>query len=238
MSRMIVAGATSEALRPFLLRVAARGTSFALLGRDPLALSHLATALHRAGAPGVSLFVVGPDPRAADITAAVRDAATGGPFDAAIDATGAIAPESAVATDPALRARLWRANHELPLAFVDAVRPYLVPGGAIAVAGSVAAIRPRASIRTYGEAKAALARDLAARATEDGIRLIELRFGPMRTRMHPGGKGRAPIDPARLAPAIDAALLAGRGVVYLPPIWRLLGAVLARLPQAILDRIA
>jgi hypothetical protein len=60
----------------------------------------------------------------------------------------------------------------------------------------------------------------------------------MRTRMHPGGKGRAPIDPARLSPAIDAALLSGEGVVYLPPIWRLIGAVLARLPQAVIDRIA
>jgi short-subunit dehydrogenase len=236
MSRMLVAGATSEALRPFLLRAAARGTSFALIGRDALAVAHLESALRDAGAPLISCFIVGPDPTPAAITAAVTDAATAGPFDYAIDATGSLAPEEAVSADPELRARLIRANHLLPMAFVRAALGHLRPGGAIAVAGSVASIKPRRSLRTYGEAKAALARDIAS-IDHGAVRLIELRFGPLRTRMHPGGRGRAPIDPARLAPAIDDALLRRSGVVYLPPIWRVIGALLARLPQWVIDRI-
>jgi short-subunit dehydrogenase len=234
MSRVIAAGATSEALRPLLLRMASRGDQLTLIGRDPVALSQTASALYAAGAPYVSLQVVGADPRPADIRRAVLDAASAGPFDIALDFTGSFAYESSL--DALGRESLFRVNCELPIAFLDAILPHMSKAGVVAIAGSVAAVRPRAALLTYARSKAALAAAIAERRLSIG-RLIELRFGPLRTRMHPRRNARTAIDPARLVGEIDDALSHASGVVYLPRRWRLFATLLSRLPQSIVDRI-
>lgn len=235
MSRVIAAGATSEALRPLLLRMASRGDHLTLIGRDAVALARTATALRAAGSPQVKIQVLGLDPQAQEVRRAVVESAAAGPFDIGLDFTGMLAYEGEL--DEPGRARLFRANCELPLAFLDAVLPVMATTGVVALAGSVAAIRPRASLRSYGLAKAALSAGIAERQRRTSVRLIELRFGPMATRMYRGGRGRAPADPVDLVPMIEAVLTQERGIVYLPRFWRPLGALFARLPQRIVDLI-
>jgi decaprenylphospho-beta-D-erythro-pentofuranosid-2-ulose 2-reductase len=109
------------------------------------------------------------------------------------------------------------------------------------VLSSVAAERPRASNAIYGAAKAgldALAQGLADATASDGVRVLVVRPGFVRTRMT-AGLEEAPFATTAAAVA-DATLkaLAGRAhTVWVPGRLRLLFAVLRLVPRAIWRRL-
>ena len=106
---------------------------------------------------------------------------------------------------------------------------------------SVAAERARASNAIYGAAKAgldALAQGLADQAAADGVRVLVVRPGFVRTRMTAGLK---PAPFATTAEAVaDATVraLAGRAhTVWVPGSLRLVFAVLRHLPRRLYRRL-
>jgi decaprenylphospho-beta-D-erythro-pentofuranosid-2-ulose 2-reductase len=107
--------------------------------------------------------------------------------------------------------------------------------GAIVVLSSVAGQRPRRSNFVYGSAKAgvdAFFSGLRTVLADDGVRVIVVRAGFVRTRMTEG-RSVAPLAlaPGQVAVLIASALRDGRNVVWAPPAMRWVTLVLRLLPD-------
>jgi NAD(P)-dependent dehydrogenase (short-subunit alcohol dehydrogenase family) len=113
--------------------------------------------------------------------------------------------------------------------------------GRIVVFSSVAGVRVRRANYVYGSAKAGLdgfACGMADALAGSGVRLLLVRPGFVIGRMTEGMRP-APFSstPERVADATVRALAAGRGEVWVPPVLRLLFAVLKLLPRAVWRRM-
>ena len=115
--------------------------------------------------------------------------------------------------------------------------------GTIVVLSSVAGVRPRRSNFVYGSAKAGLdafAQGLGDALADTPIRVHVVRPGFVTSKMTEG------LDPAPFATTVDAVAEAVASVVsstrnrivWVPPVLRLVFAVLRRLPQPLWRRVA
>jgi NAD(P)-dependent dehydrogenase (short-subunit alcohol dehydrogenase family) len=114
-------------------------------------------------------------------------------------------------------------------------------GGAVVVFSSIAGARVRRANYVYGSAKAGLdgfATGLAAALRGSGARLLLVRPGFVVGRMS-AGMAPAPFSstPEQVADAALAALLAGRDVVWVPPVLRLVAAGFRLLPGPVFRRL-
>jgi len=113
----------------------------------------------------------------------------------------------------------------------------------LCVFGSVAGDRARKPVALYGAAKAGLAHYLEGvdlRYGARGLRVLVVKPGFVRTGMTAGLK-EPPFaaDPDVVARQVTRALARGRrGVLYTPPIWRLVMLVVGALPRAVLRRVS
>ena len=114
--------------------------------------------------------------------------------------------------------------------------------GTLCVFASVAGDRARKPVALYGAAKAGLAHYLAGvdlRYAAAGLRVLVVKPGFVRTGMTQGlPEPPFAADPEPVARRVADALERGRaGVLYAPPIWRLVMAVIRRLPRAVMRRV-
>jgi short-subunit dehydrogenase len=105
----------------------------------------------------------------------------------------------------------------------------------------VAGDRARAPVALYGAAKAGLSHYLEGLDhgyRQQGLRTVCVKPGFVRTGMT-AGLPEPPFaaDPERVARRILRAIDGGWPVVYVPPIWRVVMAVVRRLPRALLRRL-
>jgi decaprenylphospho-beta-D-erythro-pentofuranosid-2-ulose 2-reductase len=113
--------------------------------------------------------------------------------------------------------------------------------GAIVVMSSVAGQRARRSNFVYGSTKAGLDAfftGLGVALADDGVQVMVVRPGFVRTRMTAGRK--APpfaLTPDQAADLIAAGLRARRGVVWAPPAMRWVMLALRLLPDAVFRRL-
>jgi decaprenylphospho-beta-D-erythro-pentofuranosid-2-ulose 2-reductase len=113
--------------------------------------------------------------------------------------------------------------------------------GAIVAMSSVAGVRPRRSNFVYGSAKAGLDAfytGLRTAVAKDGVRVIVVRPGFVRTRMTEGRKV-APfaVSPQQVGARVAAAVRGGRAVVWAPPVMRWIMLVMQALPDPIFRRL-
>ncbi len=113
--------------------------------------------------------------------------------------------------------------------------------GTLAVIGSPAGDRGRASNYTYGAAKALLqtfAAGLQHRLWRSGVAVVTIKPGFTDTPMTAGvdKKGLLWASPARVARDIVAAIDAGRPVIYTPWFWRWIMLLVIHLPRWIFVR--
>ncbi len=113
--------------------------------------------------------------------------------------------------------------------------------GAIVALSSVAGLRPRRSNFVYGSTKAGLDAffsGLGAALAGDGVRVMVVRPGFVRTRMTAGLKA-APLalGPEQVAGLIEAGLRSGRDVVWAPPAMRWVMLGLRLLPGQLFRRL-
>jgi len=126
--------------------------------------------------------------------------------------------------------------------FCEAARRRLLAhgGGTLCVLSSVAGDRARAPNALYGAAKAGLSHYLEGLDhgyRSRGLRTVCVKPGFVRTGMT-AGLPEPPFasDPEPVARSIVRAIERGRPVVYAPPIWRAVMAVVRALPRAVLRR--
>jgi short-subunit dehydrogenase len=239
----VLLGATRGMGRAVARELAARGDALFLLGRDAAELARSAADLEARGASGrvghapCDLL----DPRSFEpALAAAHDGL--GPFDTVVVSAGLFATQEVLESDAARLTTVLDANFSGTILFCEAVRRRLVAagGGTLCVFGSVAGDRARKKVVLYGATKAGLAAyldglDLAWR--QAGLRVVTVKPGFVRTSMT-AGLDAPPFasDPEPVARQVVRAIDAGRRVVYAPPVWRIVMAVVRRLPRPVMRR--
>jgi short-subunit dehydrogenase len=113
--------------------------------------------------------------------------------------------------------------------------------GTLAVLSSVAGDRGRRSNYVYGASKAGLSTlvdGLRNRIDREGVRVMTIKPGPVRTAMTESMKGSAKFaDVEKVAATLVAAVDKGTDVVYVPGIWRWIMAVVRAVPERVFKKM-
>jgi short-subunit dehydrogenase len=241
--KAVLLGATRGMGRALARRLAERGESLFLLGRDRDALGRSARDLElRGAAPPVAYAradLLEPAGFEAALDAADRAL---GHFDTLIVTAGLFATQEVLESDAEARAALLAADFANTVQLCEAARVRLLArgGGTLCVFSSVAGDRARKPVVLYGAAKAGLSHYLEGldhRFRAQGLRTIAVKPGFVHTGMTEGLPA-PPFagDADAVADRVLRALDRGTPVVYVPPVWRLVMAVVQRLPRALLRR--
>lgn len=244
MRKVLIVGATSAIAEAVARRFAEAGDRLYLTARDPERLETIARDLRVRGAPRVEAQVLEATDydRHPEVVAAAAEALDG--LDTALIAHGLLPDQEAAersfdAAREALEVNLLSVVSlltHLGNAFAEQGR------GTIAVIGSVAGDRGRASNYVYGSAKGALAlfaEGLRHRLHPRGVRVVTLKPGfvdtPMTADLPKGGPLWA--SPGRVADGIVRAMERGRPVAYLPWFWLGIMTVIRLIPEPLFRRL-
>jgi len=215
---------------------------FVLLGRDG---ERLEQAAERLTARGFRTHRIAIDARdIAGHRAAIDRAATLlGSIDLVILAVGVLGERGAAPDDIPAAAEVLAVNTAgAGSLLLESARVLRLQGhGAIVVLSSVAAERPRASNAVYCASKAgldSLAQGLSESLAEDGVKVVVVRPGFVRTRMTEG----LPVppgatDPQTVARATVRGLERGSHTVWAPTQLRWVMLLIRLLPRAIMRRL-
>lgn len=241
---LLVIGGTSEIGLAIAERLTGEGArAVVLAARD---VSGLDAATRRLAPSGVAVHQL--DYRAempAGDVVDVIDQATKlvGDLDVVVVSVGILGDEANLTSDTAATESSLRANFLGPALAVQAATVQLATQGhgVLIVLSSVAALRPRADLATYGGAKAGLdayVRGLQEHIRGSGIHLKLIRPGQVRTRMS-AGIAEAPftVGPAAVAEAVARHLHDNHDIVYVPGVLRLVMAALRTLPAPVFRRV-
>jgi len=237
-------GATKGMGRALARLMAERSDRLFLLGRDAADLERSARDLEARGAPSPMATAVcdleKPETFAPALAAA--EAALAG-LDTVVVTAGAFATQDALEADPALARRVLTADFSHTVLFCEEARRRLLArgGGTLCVFSSVAGERGRKPVVLYGAAKAGLTRYLEGldhRFHAQGLRVVCVKPGFVRTSMTEGLPA-PPFagEPAGVAQTVLRAIDRGTPVVYVPPVWGLVMAVIRLLPRAVMRRV-
>lgn len=260
--RVAIIGATQGIGRAIARQLAARGDHLCLLGRDPGDLRRSADDLQirasenapqvsvvqfdlrqYAGAPATSnRSPTASLPSASEAIARARETLSG--LDAVICTAGAFGTPEALEADQEHCARVLDTNFTATVLFCEAARDELLRsgGGSLVVLSSVAGDVPRRKVGIYGATKAGLSyylQTLSYRYRPKGLHVLNVKPGFVRTAMTHGLKP-PPFagHPESVGKDIIRALDKKKTELYTPAPWRLVMAILKRLPSFIMRRLS
>jgi decaprenylphospho-beta-D-erythro-pentofuranosid-2-ulose 2-reductase len=241
---VIVLGGTSEialAIVGELQRRAPR--EVVLVGRDGDALAGAAADLRAGGCPRATTLALDAMDTGAHAQLLDQAFAELGGADIVVLAVGVLGERGGLPADIAAAVEVLRVNvvGAGSLLMHAAARLRDGGGGALVVLSSVAAERPRPANVVYGASKAgldALARGLGDALHDDGVRVLVVRPGFVRTRMTQGLEP-APFatDPQAVAGVVVDGLDRGAQVVWAPSALRWLMLVVRMLPRPLFRRM-
>jgi decaprenylphospho-beta-D-erythro-pentofuranosid-2-ulose 2-reductase len=156
---------------------------------------------------------------------------------------GLLGDQAVAETDTQAADLIMRSNYNGPALVLNeaASRMQVRGSGQVIGVSSVGGDRGRASNYVYGSAKAgftAFLSGLRNRLASTGVRVMTVKPGFVNTRMTAGMKlsKRLTAEPAEVATAVLRAQKAGRDVIYVRPIWRLIMLVIRSLPEPVFKR--
>ena len=241
---VVLLGATKGIGRALARRMAQRGDRLFLLGRDAEDLDRSARDLEARAPAGARVGSAPCDLERPESFAPALDVAAEslGTIDTIVVTAGLFATQDALEGDRGLTQRLLTTDFTNTVLFCEEARARLIAagGGTLCVFSSVAGERGRKPVVLYGAAKAGLTRYLEGldhRFHSRGLRVVCVKPGFVRTSMTAGLP-----EPPFAADADDVARYALRGidvgapVVYAPPVWIVLMAVVRALPRFVLRR--
>jgi decaprenylphospho-beta-D-erythro-pentofuranosid-2-ulose 2-reductase len=243
-TRTLLVGGSSEIGLAIIRRMAADGpVSAVLLGRDDQRLQAAATGLGRDGVDPVAVVIAD----AADLAGHERAVAeafdrTHG-IDVVVLAVGVLGAQAGLDADAAEAEEVMRVNFlgagSLLLECMRRLRAQR--DGTLVLLSTVAGERVRASNAIYGAAKAgldALAQGIGDATAADGVRVLVVRPGFVKTRMTAG------LDPSAFATTPEAVAdatvtaLAGRAhTIWVPSRLRWIFALLRHIPRELFRRL-
>ena len=247
--RVAVLGATRGMGRALARALADRGDRVCLLGRDVDELEKSAADLTARGADAavfVRCDLDRPDSFESALDETVRLLRG---LDVVIVTAASFATQAHLESDRDQLRRLLTVNFVNTILFCEAARERLLAGLAngsttrptLCVFSSVAGERGRKPVVFYGASKAGLSRYLEAldhKYFEAGLRVVCVKPGFVRTSMTEGLPA-PPFagEPDEVAIRVLRAIDRGTPVVYAPPIWAAVMAVIRLLPRRVMRRV-
>lgn len=240
--RIVLLGATRGIGRAIARELAARGDALFLLGREEAELARSARDLALRGARSADFARCDLlEPAGFEDALASAEKSLDG-LDGVIVSAAVQPGQAELERDPELLERMLLLDFVHTVRFCEAARRRLLArgGGTLCVLSSVAGDRARAPVALYGAAKAGLSHYLEGLDhgyRRQGLRTICVKPGFVRTGLTDGlPEPPFAADPEAVARRVVRALERGRPVVYVPPVWRLVMAMVRALPRAVLRR--
>ncbi|MFN3475085.1 MAG: SDR family oxidoreductase [Blastomonas sp.] len=157
---------------------------------------------------------------------------------------GLLGDQASAEADPDTAAQVMRSNFEGPALLMGMFASLFAARGSGTLIGisSVAGDRGRASNYVYGSAKAgftAFLSGLRNRMASKGVHVMTVLPGFVDTRMT-AGMDLPPLltaSPEAVAQRVFSAASAGKNVIYVKPVWRIVMGVIRAIPEAIFKRL-
>jgi len=241
--KILVLGATSGIAEACVRLWAARGDSLYMVGRNADRLAVVAADARTRGASFVDVAVANLDDTGKHAEMLAHAINGLGGFDIAFLALGVLGDQAEAERNFAVANQILQTNFNAPVSLLTWLASYTAQrhAGTLAVLSSVAGERGRKSNYVYGSSKAGLTAfvdGLRNRIDREGVRVMTIKPGPVKTSMTEGMKNLpllADVDDvaATLVKAIDK----GSDVVYVPGIWRIIMAVIRMIPERVFKKL-
>ena len=241
---ILIIGATSGIAEAVARRYAEQGARLFLVARNDKKLEVISADLIARGALDVQAFVM--DANNSELIVQMVDAAwkAFGAIDVALIAHGTLPDQLRTETELPYAIAEFRTNAESVITCLIALaeRFELQGKGVIAVIGSVAGDRGRASNYLYGAAKAAIdtfASGLRARLYKSGVHVLTIKPGFVATAMTADLNlpARLTVSPEDVARDIQSAISKRKDVLYTPRFWSLIMMIIRWIPAVIFKRM-
>ncbi len=241
---ILIIGATSGIAEALARRYASEHANFFLVARNTSKLEVIATDLIARGATKVQVFAM--DANNSNLISQMIETAwkSFGAIDIALIAHGTLPEQSRAETDVSYAIAEFRNNAESVIACLTLLaQSFEKQGkGLIAVIGSVAGDRGRASNYLYGSAKAAIdsyASGLRARLFGAGVHVLTIKPGFVATPMTANLNlpTRLTVTPDHVAQDIQRAIIKRKDVLYTPWFWSLIMLIVRLIPNMIFKRL-
>ncbi len=235
--RILVLGATSGIAEACCRLWAERGDRLYLVGRNAERLQAVAADLRTRGASYVDTAVVDLDNTSTHpaILAHAINSLAG--LDIAFVAAGLLGDQARAERNFEEAGQILHTNLVVVASLLTWLANYCAQrhAGTLAVLSSVAGDRGRKSNYVYGASKAGLTAfvdGLRNRIDREGVRVMTIKPGPVRTAMTEGFKDKARFADVKIVAAtLVKAIERGADVVYVPGKWRLIMAAVRAIPE-------
>ncbi|MBN2906095.1 MAG: SDR family NAD(P)-dependent oxidoreductase [Rhodobacteraceae bacterium] len=239
----IILGASSSMARALTRKLAERGDSVILAGRDTADLARDAADARVRGAPLAEVMAM--DARDPDSFTPILDrlAACEGTLCAAVF-VGSMPPQDHIDADPTLIDGVVTDSFTGPARFLQALAPLIEErgGGTVVGVGSVAGDRGRIGNYVYGAAKAGFATYLSGlrnRLNRAGAHVLTVKPGFTDTAMTWGIEGMFLVAPPdKVASDILRAVEKRRNVLYTPMFWLGIMTIIRAIPEPIFKKMS
>lgn len=241
--RILVLGATSGIAEACCRLWADGGDSLYLVARNAARLSAVAADMRTRGAASVDSAVVNLDDTATHPELLAHAINALGGLDVAFLALGVLGDQAEAERSFITAGQILHTNYAAPVSLLTWLANYCAQRhtGTLAVLSSVAGERGRKSNYVYGSSKAGLTAfvdGLRNRIDRDGVRVMTIKPGPVKTSMTDGMKGSGKFaDVDAVAATLVEAIDKGTDVVYVPGIWRVIMAVIRAVPERIFKKL-
>ncbi len=241
--RILVLGATSGIAEACVRLWAARGDSLYLVARNADRLAAVAADARTRGASQVDTTVANLDDTATHPELLAHAINTLGGLDIAFFALGVLGDQQQAERSFGTASQILHTNFTAPVSLLTWLANYMAQrhAGTLAVLSSVAGERGRKSNYVYGSSKAGLTAfvdGLRNRIDREGVRVMTIKPGPVRTAMTENMKGSAKFaDVEAVAATLVKVIDKGTDVVYVPGIWRVIMAVIRAIPERIFKKL-
>lgn len=238
--RILVLGATSGIAEASIRLWALRGESLFLVARNAERLAAVAADARTRGARFVETAVTDLDNTDLHPELLAHAINALGGMDVAYLALGVLGDQARAERDFGETGSILHTNFVAPVSLLTWLGNYCAQrhAGTLAVLSSVAGDRGRRSNYIYGSSKAGLTTFVAGlrnRVDRDGVRVLTIKPGPVKTAMTQGMKGESKFaDVNKVAASIVKAIDRGRkggDVLYVPGIWRYIMTAVRAIPE-------
>ncbi|MDE1154261.1 MAG: SDR family oxidoreductase [Acidobacteriaceae bacterium] len=241
--RILILGATSGMAEQCGRLWAERGDALFLVARSSDKLAAVAADLKNRGASFVDSAVADLDDTNHHPELLAHAINSLGGLDVAFVVMGALGSQEAAEKHFPDAHRLLHTNYVAPASLLTWLANYCAQrhAGTLAVVSSVAGERGRKSNYVYGSAKAGLTAftdGLRNRVDREGVKVMTIKPGPVKTAMTQGMKGQEKFaDVEVVAATLVKQIDKGTDVVYVPGIWRIIMAVIRAIPERIFKKL-
>ncbi len=241
--RILVLGATSGIAEACIRLWANRGDALYLVARNEDKLAVVAADAKTRGASHVGSAVANLDDTNAHPEVLAHAINSLGGLDVAFLALGVLGNQGDAEKNFATADQILHTNLIAPVSLLTWLANYTAQrhAGTLAVLSSVAGERGRKSNYVYGSSKAGLTAfvdGLRNRVDREGVQVMTIKPGPVKTAMTEGMKGSAKFaDVEAVASSLVKAIDRGDDVVYVPGIWRVIMAVIRAIPERVFKKM-